>query len=215
MYKHISFDVWNTLLYPNPVFNKKRLKSISEMFKIPHELVVASYSFTKKYVDYSAAHHKRAFTTDEVYDIFCNNICSAFIENKETIRAETERLFLEYPPLVIVPVKETLIRLRNAGIRMSIASNSNFISGKIMGPFLDDAIEKLFDFKIFSDLEKKVKPSQEFYDIIIRNAAFPVENILHIGDDSICDGEAERYGLGVRLIENPHKLKEAIIWDSR
>lgn len=193
---HVSFDVWNTLIKGNPEFSKKRIGTIMDHWNLPaatFETVKQAYTNTKRTLDWMAEKHGTAYNCLTIYDMLSDalGVGDSDKDSLEVLRLKVERDFLAYPPIVIDGVHEALSDLRDAGYTLSIGSNSNFISGSTMFPWLRDTLG-YFDFGVFSDLEEVAKPNTLFFAYIASRARNKcnVKNsndIIHVGDHEICD----------------------------
>lgn len=220
MIKHVSFDVWNTLIKANPEFSLHRTKAIALMLNLDTEYVKQTYTQVKGVVDKLAEIEGRAFTTPEVYRLLFRalGISVSFRLEKE-LREHVNELFLRYPPIIEDSVRSCLAELNQRGITMSLSSNSNFISGDVMLPFLLQQFEYAFNGSVFSDLCGASKPAPEFFDHVIdyvthQHVGQDIKpwNILHVGDNVVCDREGPRNQMIHSLIvAGPHELKEAVL----
>ena len=134
---------------------------------------------------------------------------------------EIQNLFLRFPPHIPENTIKGIKLLKSRGITVSISSNTNFISGQT----INEVFEKAgldFDFLLFSDLQASrnfntSKPHPLFFSEVFENAnimhnnTLNRENVLHIGDDSICDFEgAKKFGFQAFQVESAIHLAEVI-----
>jgi FMN phosphatase YigB (HAD superfamily) len=211
MTKAISFDVWNTLIQPNPEFAKQRKRLLAETFGEDERTCAAAFTKVKTHVDNMAEQHGIGYYTHQNYQMLVNELQSDMDIAEQTLLAlKVNVLFAEYPPLIAYPVREAVKMASNNGMMIGIGSNSNFISGSVMQPFLEKAFRVDFDFCVYSDLFPYAKPHPEFFYQIAYRAGVPVDRIVHIGDNAICDGGADKVNMKSRIIASPDDVFNAV-----
>jgi putative hydrolase of the HAD superfamily len=205
MMKAISFDVWNTLIIPNPVFAAHRKQLIASTLGVDEESASKAYTKVKRQVDTKAEIYGIGFNTPAVYRTLLSELQVQLDESDlfDLIHKVNE-LFLVYSPKVPLQVIKAVNFAQENGFLIGIGSNSNFISGKIMHPFLEKTLGVKFDFGVYSDLCGTAKPNPEFFKNILKQAN--TINVTHIGDHEVCDGGAEAVGFKFELIKNPETL---------
>ncbi len=197
--KHISLDVWQTLVHSNVYFRKKRNQLLANHFNIhkPFEFIEA------------AAKSRQAWCT-RVNELVGKNIESSEIilmilydcgVSLDTISPqqlalfynEMETLFLELPPILI---QENLMLLltdvKNRQITLSLLSNTGLIKGSTLNKFFDAiGLSAHFDFELYSDEIGFSKPNKKAFDLIFEKAKelqnLTPQQIVHIGDNEIAD----------------------------
>lgn len=218
MIKHVSFDVWNTLITANPAYAMYRTKFLALALNMDVDFVKRAYTKVKQCVDQAAEHSGEAFTTDQVFSLLYKSM-GLFVSPglHGEIRAMTEELFRKNPPTLGAGVADLFVWLRGRGITTSIGSNSNFISGTVMRPFLEEALNHKFLTAVFSDLISYGKPSPVFFDAVafkinvFRDPPIDRSEILHVGDHQLCDVEgAHDSGMHGLLITSPDQLCEQV-----
>ncbi len=137
MIKHVSFDVWNTLITPNPAFAAARTKLLALALNMEPEHVKRCYTKVKAIADGNAEQHGEAFTTDEMYHLLYKSMGLTVSPGlHREIRLTVETLFTAYPPSVGTGVRELMSWLAERSITTSIGSNSNFAAIKTMEDFV-------------------------------------------------------------------------------
>lgn len=209
MFTHVSFDVWNTLISSNPEFAKARTQAISDILGVDLALVRSAYTAVKTRVDHEAELNGAGYSNPYVYQLLLDELQLDCHQRSDfRLIGEMQRivdgLFLELPPKIDVSTKEAIRLLRYEGCTVSIASNTNFISGYVMGPWLTNEFGS-FKFMLFSDIERVSKPHPTFFNSVITlsNVDNPTK-IMHIGDNPICDVKGPN-ALGIRgvLVNSP------------
>lgn len=211
--KHVSFDVWKTLIEPNPEFGTARKRVLEEAFDLPPEVVEAAYRKVKDGADAEAEINGVGYTSAQVYE----RLLTA-LDRPTTdwwgLRMEFERLFELHPPVVLPSVIDTLRTLQMEGFGLSIASNTNFIQGTCLSRAALDRWDVHWTFKVFSDQLGVAKPSPMLWHAVqaqarILSDAAPAQ-ILHVGDNKVCDGGCRDFGIQFLHINGPADLAEAI-----
>lgn len=96
-------------------------------------------------------------------------------------------------------VLPALIRLREAGLRLGVASDW----GSSLFPILHSlGLSRFFDWAVASGAVGFAKPSPQFYRIVVQRAGVPAEQIVHVGDNYYADVRGARtVGMQTLLIE--------------
>lgn len=216
-YKHISFDLWLTLIKSHPEFKNKRNLLFKEYFNVDKPIDEVAAIIRKFDVLTNAINEKvcRNFDTYEIYYLMIDamgvNIDEFDRKALDDFYAQTESLLMEYKPVLLSnAIPEMLFSLKEEGISSNILSNTAFIKGsslrKIMAHYgLDD----VFSFQAYSDETGYSKPGREMYqyayDNILKIKQIEKVNILHVGDNIISDYEgAMKFGFNAHLITNNH-----------
>ncbi len=209
----ISLDVWNTLIESNPQYAKKRNEYLSEEFSLPIDIIKAAYYKVKNDSDKMAEERGKCLSNMQIYKTFL------FLLGKEDynwlkLRSNLEQLFAEYQPYVLPRTVEYLKLLNDQGVELSIASNTNFIRGKILHDVMLSKWGIDWKFQVFSDQVKKPKPHLQFWRTVIRRAYKYVKviprEILHIGDNRICDGSCIQSNIQFQHINGPTALVKTL-----
>jgi putative hydrolase of the HAD superfamily len=216
MIQHISFDVWGTLISANKDFALARTALLSERFGLSAEHARHAYKTFKKRIEREAESFATAYSTDALISSFLFEIeqsPSKAVVSK--LRNDLASLFLKHPPSVLDCNLELVQDLISRGLTLSIGSNSNFISGETMYPWIQNKFNQAFSFGVFSDLEHVSKPGQVFFGKVFAraNKIRPVDwtNILHVGDNRACDLVGPSHvGMQSKLISNPSELSSTL-----
>jgi FMN phosphatase YigB (HAD superfamily) len=198
--KHISFDLWNTLITPNPEYAKARTEFLVKISGKGEEEVKRGYKELKD----AAEHNILAKTSAEHASELLTNLG---IQGYRLIRKGIYEAFNKYPP-GINPSTISWLHRNKSNYGYSILSNTNFISGHALGPWLENQLPDLFQAAYFSDVEGVAKPSSQFFGKVLdlRRDLEPGE-ILHVGDSLLHDKlGAQRVGLVALKIDSPSTL---------
>lgn len=221
--KHISLDVWNTLIHANPEFAAARTRMLAKVFVESEDFVRYQYSICKGLADEIAIDLGLAHGTPAMIAMLVERICkhgmnTLLLEQggyyRAVITQELELLFKKHPPIVKFEAALALSTAHRYGITLSIGSNSNFISGRMMEPWLRKQFDVPFEFAVFSDQLGFAKPSywffQEIYDLARKNTRVkhPGE-IAHIGDDKDYDGGGLKLGF-TTFVVSPSQFRNTV-----
>lgn len=209
--KQVSFDVWNTLVVANPTYAAKRAEAIQTFCpQYSKEEIKAVYTMTKKFIDDMAEKYGRGPSTEEAYQRLCMNLGIPFSQVAsvaEDIRYVCAALFTEHPPEVHPSAHALVEQLNKLGIEISIASNSNFIPGQLMSKYLNNQLGGVCKYGVYSDAIGSSKPSPLFFETVVLMSKFGPEEILHVGDNHICDViGALQQGMNVYHVTNQNSM---------
>lgn len=211
--KHISFDVWKTLIEPNPEFGRARKLLLEATLDKPAAEIEAAYRVVKDGADGEAEAGGVGYTSAQVYARLLNELGVSGAD-WWMLRAHMEDLFAAHPPIVRPDVPEVLRELRAAGYGMSIASNTNFIQGTCLSSVALDAWGVDWTFKVFSDQMGLAKPHALFWHAVTAQAYLlsgaEASEILHVGDNRICDGGCRDFGLNYQFVNSPADVPGAL-----
>lgn len=210
-FKHISFDLWLTLIKSNSEFKEKRNTLFKDYFEIesPLEQVAQQIRYFDVYCNAINEKTGLNFDTNEIYLLILASlnvpIQKIEIKQLEHFYAETEDLFLNYKPTLIYSnTKSFLSNIKSANISINILSNTGFIKGFTLKKLLTFyELEEYFDFQIYSDECGFSKPNKKIFDLIHKKLPNVDKNeILHVGDNEIADYQgAMEYGFKAHLIK--------------
>lgn len=212
MIKHISFDLWLTLIKSHPEFRMKRAEYFCKEFN-PFGLSSNEVLEIVKSID-KACDRLNEIQGSKVPAVSMYNrilkkmgIDSHHItkELTEEIKSVIDKLFLELQPEFLNPtIMPMLTTLKDKGYTLNISSNTGFIECDIMVNTLKNMkIYEYFDFCIFSDEIAASKPSNSFYQHVYKESKLEKKEILHIGDNYKADYEgAIKFGFNALHITN-------------
>lgn len=198
---HVSFDVWNTLIEPNPEFARHRNAYLARQFNLTVEHVADCYTFVKRELDKITPHLPLARTVHQSYESLLQTLgVNGWYAT--VVRQTIERIFAEHPPTVMLSAPHLIKQLNERGYKVSIGSNTSLTSGHITMPFCEQNIGQ-FAFGVFSDIIGFKKPDARFFDHITDQVALVWSNgeqqpvcftneILHVGDNYECDFQGSR-----------------------
>lgn len=210
--QHISFDFWNTIVRPNPLFKEKRAELIGTLFNnqfSKYEIDSAFSKIGKKYNEHQQAGNS-AIPPLHLLKSVLNEIKPNSNFNLIELHNQINILFLAYPPFIEPSFYDIIDLINKKGKTCSITSNTAFISGSVIIKYLENCnLLHHFSFTIFSDEFGFGKPSSKIFDHL-NNIAIEFEsvidrtNILHIGDnfESDCNGAIKSGLTAFHLLDN-------------
>jgi putative hydrolase of the HAD superfamily len=214
-YKHISFDLWLTLIRSNPEFKIKRDLLFKDFFEINNPIEEVSTTIRKYDLLTNTINEKagKNFDTFEIYllilDALSIDINTIAIEQLSVFYFLAEELFFKYKPLLLNEEIPALLQdLKQEGKTINILSNTAFIKGSSLREILRyyDLFD-CFSFQIYSDEVGYSKPNQEIYQLtfneIEKIKPLSKHEIIHVGDNIISDyNGAKKFGFAAHLIIN-------------
>ena len=116
-YKHLSFDLWLTLIKSNPEFKKKRNLLFKEFFEVDYS--IDKVTEVVRYYDVlcNNINEKTGFNIDtfEIYYFILNalnvNVDEIGIERLSEFYKEAEMLFMKFKPDLIYPKIQLLFEV--------------------------------------------------------------------------------------------------------
>lgn len=212
-YKHISFDLWLTLIKSNPEFKQKRNILFKDFFKIDKPIeevnaVIRKFDVLTNYINERVG---KNFDTLEIYFLILDGL-SVDLEKIEIGQFNifydlTEELLMEYKPVLLEDrLPQMLESLYKEGKTMNILSNTAFIKGRTLKQIMKHyEMEKYFSFQIYSDEAGVSKPNnliyQLAYDEIVKINNIAKKEIIHVGDNRNSDYDgARKFGFDAHLI---------------
>lgn len=195
--KTISFDLWNTLISGNPRFKKERSKYIQSFTDASLEEIDQAFKKVKKDLDHAVEKFGVSFDPIDVYSKVLM-ILKIDTNHLKEIKYRCEQLFMEFPPHLIPYTKEKLRKLSEK-YELVISSNTMFVPGNVLRSILELLdIDKYFHHMFFSNELGVSKPHIEFFKHIHTKSIGLIDEIIHVGDDTITDiSGAANYGFQV------------------
>lgn len=222
-YRHYSFDLWGTLIRGNPKFKTERAKYFQRYTNKHGRVLSLDYvesiiTEVWRYFDALSRMNGKSAQSLDMYAMVIFRLKGDLegitpLEISGVYRT-MERLFLENPPsLYDEDTKFVLEELALRGKTMSLLSNTSYTKGSTLSFLLRSmGILDKFLFTLFSDETGLAKPNREFFRMVDRSLSYDTEDIIHIGDDELCDGiGAQEYGFGHMIINsNSYTIKDLL-----
>lgn len=204
--KHISFDVWNTLITANKRYALERSEVISYFAGISPKEAEAAYAHVKMLLDMDASLGICSGVSHAWYTL--GKFLGVDRSTADKIRMHCEGAFTTHPPHLDGCLVDKLSALINK-YELSIKSNTNFISGEILSEALGFYEMPFWSFTHFSDEYGWCKPDPLFFQwtqVCSDIQGIRAEEVLHVGDSEIFDGKCVDIGFNFCKIDNPEHL---------
>lgn len=224
-YRHVSFDLWLTLIQSDPVFKLERNGLLRSHFHLhPDEKTIGEC--VRKYdLHFNAVNEQTGSSvpSEEMWQVILAELGvppeTATREAIAEFESKAELLFFQHPPRLIDEATEDILyTLHSREITLNILSNTGFIKGRLLRRLLDRwGIGSYFHFQVYSDEVGFSKPHRGIYDAMWRELEKinPVtkDQVLHIGDNPFADVEgAFAYGITGKLFcRTTNKLSDCIL----
>lgn len=212
MIKHISFDLWLTLIKSHPEFKKKRANFLRKEFNplgFSLEEVIEIVQKTDKVSDRINEINGKKLQTELMYKRILLKLGNRPELINDDLLVEIKKmgneLFMNYQPEFLnTSIRPMLDTLKERGFDLNLSSNTGFIEGTTVTSTLKNLnIYDYFNFFVYSDEINASKPSREFFDKVYEQISFQKNEILHIGDNYKADYEgALKYGFKALHIKN-------------
>lgn len=201
-YKHYSFDLWGTLLKPNPAFNEARIEYFFDHFnrgKKSHKEIADVFKKVSDIHNTTAEVTGRGFSPAEMYTMVLYflgyDMTHMELRDIHSIYLIMETMFIKNPPHLFPDTGHVLSKLRERGASLSVLSNTGYANGHTMRIILDNLqILQFFQFTLFSNETGTSKPNISIYNDMFTQVAhlnamrcLSREDILHIGDSVKAD----------------------------
>lgn len=218
-YKHISFDLWLTLIKSNPEYKIKRDLLFKAFFSIDAPIAEVS-AVIRKFDILTNGINEKVTRNLDTYEIYCLildglglDLNGYNIQQFETFYGHSEDLLMEYKPLLLDnDLPQVLKQLQDHNKTMNILSNTAFIKGRSLRKILSHyGLDQYFAFQAYSDETGFSKPGAKMYDYAYQQirqlGAIEKHEVLHVGDNVISDYDgALAYGFDAYLIT--HKTND-------
>ena len=218
-YKHISFDLWLTLIKSNPSYKIKRNQLLRDFFSIdkPIEEVAA---VIRKFDILTNGINEKVTRNLDTYEIYCLILDALGVELGDyTIQAleefygHSEDLLMQHKPLLLDDhLPELLKELHVRGKTTNILSNTAFVKGRSLRQIIAFyEIDQYFTFQAYSDETGFSKPGLAMYEYAYQKikmlGSIAKHEVLHVGDNLVSDYQgALNYGFDAYLIT--HKTND-------
>lgn len=208
--KHISFDVWNTLVSANERYSYERTEIISYFAGISPREAGEAYRHVKKILDTDAAN---MICGDEYHAWWAlGRHLGVDRKTAEQMKKYCEQSFLAYPPHLNMDLVDQVMLLAE-NYELSIKSNTNFIPGYILAEAVGFDKMPFWAFMHFSDHFRRCKPDILFFaHTLLASELSDLANyeVLHVGDSQVFDGGCVDIGFNFCHVSNPQDLLEKL-----
>lgn len=204
MIKHVSFDLWYTLIKSNPQFgqyrNMKFQQILNAISQVSLSKLIEAHKKIKLIADPLGEISGIGLNKVQLYFFFLSELYGKdvlkIIESYPSLIDELSQCnsccFEKYPPLLIDEQKiKNLLDILSKKFSLSILSNTSFANGNDLRMILKiHGIHDYFNFMLFSDEIGFFKPNPRCFNILYHYGDCTAnirEEILHIGDNENAD----------------------------
>jgi putative hydrolase of the HAD superfamily len=222
--RHVSFDLWLTLIRSQPGFKPLRDELFARHFGIPRPLPEITAAFRHFDQLFNLINEKaggNVHYTEMLYvilDYLGVSIDQIPADAMDSYYRKMEMLFFENHPVLIDPhTIAVLDALKEKGCTINILSNTGFILGSTLRQLLTMlGIADYFSFQLYSDEIGNSKPSPMVYERVLGETRKirPVdkEEVLHVGDNPVADlGGARGFGFRSVLLDKDNTLRNLFL----
>jgi len=212
MIKHISFDLWLTLIKSHPEYKKQRADFLRREFNplgFSLQEVIEIVQKTDKVSDRINEINGKKLQTELMYKRILLKLGNRPELINDDLLVEIKmagnKLFINYQPEFLnTSIHSMLDTLKARGFDLNLSSNTGFIEGSTISSTLKNLnIYDYFNFFVYSDEINASKPSFDFFDKVYEQIDFQKNEILHIGDNYKADYEgAKSFGFRALHINN-------------
>src|SRR6266581_1426610 len=193
MIRGITFDWWHTIAEtPRPDYDARmrtaRVEQIASALsahrpRMEAEVLYRSYDRHTRLLE-DHWHRNRDLQPDEQIDAFLEfaGLDPSDARLRETIANAFGEAIRAEPPVLDPHIRETLERLRAAGYRIGLVSNTGRTWGRFLRPIQDGmGIGRLFDARVFSDEVGVRKPEPRIFDVALAAMGLRAERAVNVG----------------------------------
>lgn len=227
--KHVSFDLWLTLIRSEPTFKRRRANFFKRYFDLKDrsvEDIDAVFRFQDHAFNRLSEITGRSWQAEEMYGLVLHqlgvDLGPLSINDLTAIKKECNALFYEYPPQFYgSETKNILAKIVDSQeFTLNISSNTGFIEGNVLRPILEDLdILSHFQFAVFSDEIGYSKPSPLFFDAVFKqiqplyDGQIQKNQVLHVGDNAESDDAGgQNFGFQTLLIHHKSDVTMHNVW---
>ena len=176
----IGFDLWGTLIKPNPLFRERRIDLIKKYMPGDPELVSKELDAIKHDLNRVIEYSGWQPTEETILNMFTGRLNISY-EDAEEFMKDYQRLALIYSPSLYDETTFEYLEKLSKLYELYLVSNTMFLTGETLSEILNRmGVEKFFKSFSFSDQMGDAKPS-----IKIHRLQFD----YFVGDSTVADEE--------------------------
>jgi putative hydrolase of the HAD superfamily len=214
--KHISFDVWGTLLQSNPNNNFNRAIYLKENFQLDspisdiQKIIKDNGKSINELQESTGIQLGRYEIFERLLRKFNLNLTA---DDLLVVDAIFQQSFLDNPPELIESGYADAIASLKPMHTLSILSNTVYVKGENIQKVLDGYLGfGLFDFTFYSDQLGFSKPHENVYRALIGQSGVASTEIVHIGDSVLCDIEGpQKYNINTSQVHSNGRSLTSVI----
>ncbi|MXN92474.1 HAD-IA family hydrolase [Flavobacterium sp. Sd200] len=214
-YRHISFDLWLTLIKSHPEFKPKRNQLYKDYFKIDKPIEEVASVIRKFDLLTNSINEKvgRNFDTFEIFYLILDglsvNISNYGQKELQEFYNLNDEILMQYKPVLLHDTIPAFLKeIYDNGKSLNILSNTAFIKGNSLRNIISHyGLDEYFAFQLYSDETGYSKPAPEMYGYayneIQKINTIAKNEVLHVGDNRLSDYYgAMNFGFNAHLIIN-------------
>ncbi len=175
----ISFDVWNTLLKLEPVYEALAASLAEDTGRRSDEVMKHLLEAGRE-----ARHRRRRsgfLTVEESLEVLSAHLDTPLPVVRHAIAKAFAKLEVDH--LVIESVREVFENLKRLNLRLTVAGNVLWWPGWYTRLLLaKTGILDYLDDSVFADEVEESKPSPRFFEIVASRLGCSVRELMHVGD---------------------------------
>lgn len=208
MIKHVSFDMWGTIIKGNPKFKEELAKRLLAYVcmefnhKVTLDNVRIAYKKATKFSNDCNCAIGTSISQDQIIFLLLSDLAKPEDIKFEHIRRVSrmvDTVFLENPCELIDEAGMRIVKhyCDKLNVSTSILSNTNLLLGSHLDIILKrTALFDMFKFRLYSDQTGRSKPGAEaYYDLKMSLKKVNSSECLHVGDCIVNDGKAVKHGM--------------------
>lgn len=202
----ISFDLWNTLILPNPDYAVARTEWLSSLSGKDRETCAREHRALKALMD-NLNSYGISLPSSQCWELLFERL------EYPNFSYEGIKAFISgYPPIMYEGLSDWLYSLGSRlalESKVALLSNTNFISGEVLRTCLKDKLPP-WVYCLFSDSWGFSKPSPKFFNLLNLTEE-EKKTAIHVGDSIFYDGKgAKQYGINFIKVTGPHETIEKV-----
>ena len=210
----VTFDLWDTLIQEVPggaaSVGRRRLEAISGLLESSGN----PFGMVQLQDAYARTGDHLAAVWDRLEDVSVGEQVEFMLEALNqglpgTIAPETvseiERVYsesmLHHPPALLDGAMETLLGVRDTGVRLGLISNTGKTPGSTLRTMLERmGILSVFEVTVFSNEVRSRKPASEIFELTLETLETAPGRTVHVGDNPWADTDGAK-AIGMMAIQ--------------
>ncbi|MCB1711203.1 MAG: HAD-IA family hydrolase [Candidatus Riesia sp.] len=203
-----SIDAWNTLLIPNSNYTDARNELFAKKLNCSIDFFKEVHHQTKQQIQHDTTHLLKSYDPYDSYTLLLENLKIEDLSKISVLMHLGYMLFNKFPPIILPETTDAINKVSISHL-WGISSNTNFISGRCLDPYIKSKTNNK-GLNLYSDMLGYVKPDPKFFEGVKLLTPSNV-TIIHIGDDINCDIEgAKNANLDFVLCDKPQNLSKIL-----
>ena len=188
----LSFDLWLTLIVPNPDSNQFRATLLAEYFGVQNDdAFIALMRQVSLDLDKKSEETGLNFSCLDRVNLIAESLGRDPLSEAEAhvvVQGIQEGIVQHAPRLIDPDTHRVLQVCQDEGIRLALISNTGYPEAKAMRRVLDALdVSRFFSDLIFSSEVGYAKPSAELFSLISDAQGIDRRAVLHVGDSFRAD----------------------------